>query len=208
MGRRRRRLARGVERQHLHRFPGPPRQHPLPPVGRAPSPSSCTPSTHRASPSRGRSSPCWRTTSRRTVRYGFPARSRRTSGPTGSSPVPSARAPALRARAGGRAGRRSSCCSASPPACSSSRHFRRDAASASRLYAGVFAGLNDPRPGAEASALLRLGEHVRELGMPLVVTDRTGRVTAFANVPFPATLDDPRAAGIRRAARCAEPAGR
>ena len=35
------------------------------------------------------------------------------------------------------------------------RHFRREAASASRLYAGVFTGLNDPRPGAEASALLR-----------------------------------------------------
>ena len=72
------------------------------------------------------------------------------------------------------------------------RHFRREAASASRLYAGVFTGLNDPRPGAEASALLRLGEHVKELGMPLVVTDKTGRVTAFDNVPFPATIDDPR----------------
>ncbi len=72
------------------------------------------------------------------------------------------------------------------------RHFRREAASASRLYAGVFTGLNDPRPGAEASALLRLGEHVKELGMPLVVTDKTGRVTAFDNVPFPATIDDPK----------------
>jgi signal transduction histidine kinase len=71
------------------------------------------------------------------------------------------------------------------------RHFRREAENAGRLYAGVFAGLNDPRPGAEASALLRLGEHVRELGMPLVVTDETGRVTAFDNLPFAASRDDP-----------------
>ena len=71
------------------------------------------------------------------------------------------------------------------------RHFRREAENASRLYAGVFAGLNDPRPGAEASALLRLGEHVRELGMPLVVTDESGRVTAFDNLPFKAERDDP-----------------
>ncbi len=71
------------------------------------------------------------------------------------------------------------------------RHFRREAENASRLYAGVFAGLNDPRPGAEASALLRLGEHVRELGMPLVVTDESGRVTAFDNLPFQANRDDP-----------------
>ncbi len=71
------------------------------------------------------------------------------------------------------------------------RHFRREAESATRLYAGVFAGLNDARPGGEAGALLRLGEQVRALGMPLVVTDPTGRVTAFANLPFDATLDDP-----------------
>lgn len=72
------------------------------------------------------------------------------------------------------------------------RHFRREAENASRLYAGVFAGLNDPRPGAEASALLRLGERVRLLGMPLVVTDDQGRVTAYDNLPFAATSrDDP-----------------
>jgi signal transduction histidine kinase len=52
--------------------------------------------------------------------------------------------------------------------------------------------LNDPRPGGEAEALLRLGEQVRALGLPLVVTDRSGRVTAAANLPFEAPLDDPR----------------
>ena len=72
------------------------------------------------------------------------------------------------------------------------RHFRSDAYATSRLYSGVFGGLNNPRPGAEAEALLRLGAQVRALGLPLVVTDRTGRVTAVANLPFEAALDDPR----------------
>jgi signal transduction histidine kinase len=72
------------------------------------------------------------------------------------------------------------------------RHFQGDASATSRLYSGVFGGLNDPRPGAEAEALLRLGEEVRALGLPLVVTDTTGRVTAAANLPFQAELDDPR----------------
>ncbi len=72
------------------------------------------------------------------------------------------------------------------------RHFRADATATSRLYSGVFGGLNDPRPGAEAEALLRLGAQVRALGLPLVVTDKAGRVTAAANLPFSAPLDDPR----------------
>ncbi|MGZ8399244.1 MAG: sensor histidine kinase [Gemmatimonadales bacterium] len=72
------------------------------------------------------------------------------------------------------------------------RHFKADASATSRLYSGVFGGLNNPRPGAEAEALLRLGEQVRSLGLPLVVTDTAGRVTAAANLPFEAPLDDPR----------------
>jgi signal transduction histidine kinase len=71
-------------------------------------------------------------------------------------------------------------------------HFKADASATSRLYSGVFGGLNNPRPGAEAEALLRLGEQVRALGLPLVVTDQSGRVTAAANLPFEAVLDDPR----------------
>jgi signal transduction histidine kinase len=72
------------------------------------------------------------------------------------------------------------------------RHFKADASATSRLYSGVFGGLNNPRPGAEAEALLRLGEQVRSLGLPLVVTDTAGRVTAAANLPFDAPLDDSR----------------
>jgi signal transduction histidine kinase len=72
------------------------------------------------------------------------------------------------------------------------RHFQSDATATSRLYSGVFGGLNNPRAGAEAEALLRLGAQVRGLGLPLIVTDRTGKVTAAANLPFQAPLDDPR----------------
>src|SRR5262245_45642307 len=71
-------------------------------------------------------------------------------------------------------------------------HFRSDAYSLSRLYAGVFAGLNDPRAGAETGHLVALGEQVRRAGIPVVVTDTSGRVTAAANLPFDAPLEDPR----------------
>ena len=78
------------------------------------------------------------------------------------------------------------------------RHFKADASATSRLYSGVFGGLNDPRAGAEAEALLRLGEQVRALGIPLIVTDGAGRVTAAANLPFEAPLDDPRVLAYAR----------
>lgn len=63
------------------------------------------------------------------------------------------------------------------------RHFSDDAQSMSRLYSGVYSGLNSSQPGGEADALLRLGEQVRRLGMPLVVTDSSGNVTAADNLP-------------------------
>ncbi|MBA2627392.1 MAG: HAMP domain-containing histidine kinase [Gemmatimonadales bacterium] len=74
------------------------------------------------------------------------------------------------------------------------RHFQADARASSRLYAGVFEGLGNPRPGAEADALLRLADEVRALGLPLVVTDEAGRVTQAANLPpilRSAQLDSP-----------------
>ena len=72
------------------------------------------------------------------------------------------------------------------------RHLREDASAIGLLFSGVFAGLNDPRPGAAEDALLRLGELVREQGLPLVVTDGLGQVTAADNLPFQAELSDPR----------------
>lgn len=64
------------------------------------------------------------------------------------------------------------------------RHFRAEALSASRLYSVVFQGLADPAPEGAGGALLELGREVRELGLPLIITDSTGRVTASANIPF------------------------
>jgi signal transduction histidine kinase len=72
------------------------------------------------------------------------------------------------------------------------RHFRDDAVSMSRLYAGVFAGLNSDKPAAAADALLQIGTQVRREGMPLILTDTAGRVAAADNLPFRANLDDPR----------------
>ena len=64
------------------------------------------------------------------------------------------------------------------------RHLREDARETSRLFGRVFAGLSDPREGAAADALLGLAEEVRRLGVPIAVTDPTGRITAFDNAPF------------------------
>src|SRR5256714_14924631 len=55
-----------------------------------------------------------------------------------------------------------------------SRHLRNDARETSRLLGHVFAGLNDPREGAAAGALLALADEVRHLGIPLAVTDTGG----------------------------------
>jgi signal transduction histidine kinase len=76
------------------------------------------------------------------------------------------------------------------------RHFQQEAATTSRFFSGVFAGLNDPSPGAAEEALLRLGQQVRGFGLPLVVTDSAGNVTAAANLPFgEVELTDPRLPG-------------
>src|SRR2546429_4242130 len=64
------------------------------------------------------------------------------------------------------------------------RHLRNDARETSRLLGQVFAGLNDPREGAAADALLTLADEVRRLGIPLAVTDTAGRITALDNAPF------------------------
>jgi signal transduction histidine kinase len=64
------------------------------------------------------------------------------------------------------------------------RHLRTDARETSRMLGQVFAGLNDPREGAAADALLELADEVRHLGIPLAVTDTAGSVTALDNAPF------------------------
>src|SRR6058998_1083497 len=75
------------------------------------------------------------------------------------------------------------------------RHLRSDARETSRLLGHVFAGLNDPREGAAADALLALADEVRHLGIPIAVTDTAGRITALDNEPFDASAS----AATRRA---------
>ena len=70
------------------------------------------------------------------------------------------------------------------------RHLRTDARETSRLLGQVFAGLNDPREGAAADALLGLADDVRQLGIPIVVTDTAGRITALDNAPFGADASE------------------
>ena len=70
------------------------------------------------------------------------------------------------------------------------RHLRDDARETSRLLGHVFAGLNDPREGAAADALLALADEVRRLGIPIAVTDTAGRITALDNAPFGADASE------------------
>jgi signal transduction histidine kinase len=72
------------------------------------------------------------------------------------------------------------------------RHFRQDAISTSRIYSRLYEGLLSGRPGAEAEALFSLSEMVTRSGIPLIVTDGMGNVTAAENLPFDVPLDDPR----------------
>ena len=73
------------------------------------------------------------------------------------------------------------------------RLLRADAARLSQVYARVFNALADTSSGAETAALLDLVRHIRELGVPVVVTDTAGRPSAVANLPFgDVPLDDPR----------------
>lgn len=69
------------------------------------------------------------------------------------------------------------------------RHLRADARATSQLLGRVFAGLSDPSPDAAAAALLDLAERIRTLGVPVAVTDETGRITATANLPLPPDAD-------------------
>jgi signal transduction histidine kinase len=86
------------------------------------------------------------------------------------------------------------------------RHLRADARETSGLFGRVFAGLNDPREGAAADALLALAEEVRRLGIPIAVTDPAGRITALDNAPFgDAGTEDERRTWIAQLDRQNEP---
>ncbi|GBD33436.1 MAG: two-component sensor histidine kinase [Gemmatimonadales bacterium] len=71
-------------------------------------------------------------------------------------------------------------------------HLREEARETSRIYGRIVGSLSDPTPGADTEVLLDLVEEIRNRGVPLVVTDSAGAVTAAANLPFPEGTAHPR----------------
>jgi signal transduction histidine kinase len=63
------------------------------------------------------------------------------------------------------------------------RELRREASRVGMMYARVYDGLNDPSADAANTALLDLSRHIRESGVPLIITDSKGTPTDTANLP-------------------------
>jgi signal transduction histidine kinase len=74
------------------------------------------------------------------------------------------------------------------------RQLRREASRSGQMYARVYAALGDPSEDAGTAALLDLSRHIREMGVPVIITGPDGRPNAAANLPFDAAIDDPRVA--------------
>lgn len=81
-------------------------------------------------------------------------------------------------------------------------NLRTEASRVGKMYARVYDALSDPSPDAATTALLDLSRTIRESGVPLIVTDAHGNVTASANLPPEVARD--RAAIRRYAAALAE----
>jgi len=60
--------------------------------------------------------------------------------------------------------------------------LRGEAERASRMFARVYGALGDPNSDGTA-ALFDLSSEIRDLGVPVIVTDAEGRPTSFANIP-------------------------
>src|SRR5438105_8707139 len=67
--------------------------------------------------------------------------------------------------------------------------LRQEASRVGLMYARVYNGLSDPNPDAATAALLDLSGHIRESGVPLIITDARGKPSAAANLPFDAPLE-------------------
>ncbi|MGQ0715116.1 MAG: sensor histidine kinase [Gemmatimonadaceae bacterium] len=71
--------------------------------------------------------------------------------------------------------------------------LRRDASRSSLMHARILTALADPSPDAANAALLDLASSVRELGVPVIITDQRGRPVWAINLPFETrSVDDPR----------------
>lgn len=77
-------------------------------------------------------------------------------------------------------------------------HLREKERETSRIYGAVIGALNDTLPDGQTEILTQLVFNVRASGLPVIVTDREGRVSACANLPLDPDpcdrlrLDDPR----------------
>ncbi len=69
------------------------------------------------------------------------------------------------------------------------RELRQEASRVGLMYARVYKGLSDPNPDAANAALLDLSRHIRESGVPVILTDVDGNPTAYANLPFATALN-------------------
>ncbi len=72
--------------------------------------------------------------------------------------------------------------------------LRSAAATQVRMYSRIYQALLDTSavPEDRTLALLELAGHVKNSGVPLVLTDNLGQVADTANLPFSAAFDDPR----------------
>ncbi|HEY7898502.1 MAG: sensor histidine kinase [Gemmatimonadales bacterium] len=61
--------------------------------------------------------------------------------------------------------------------------LRVEASRVGKMYARVYDALNDPNPDAATTALQDLSALIRESGVPVIVTDANGVVTASQNLP-------------------------
>jgi signal transduction histidine kinase len=68
------------------------------------------------------------------------------------------------------------------------RELRQEASRVGLMYARVYNGLSDPNPDAATAALLDLSRHIRESGVPMILTDEQGNPTDTANLPFSSPL--------------------
>jgi signal transduction histidine kinase len=70
------------------------------------------------------------------------------------------------------------------------RQLQAEASRTGQMYAQIYRALSDTAADPTA-ALFDLAEHIRDAGLPLILTDPSGRPTAVANLPF-SRPDDPR----------------
>ena len=78
------------------------------------------------------------------------------------------------------------------------RELEREEDATSRMFVRVYQGLTDSTGDGALSALRDLSLEIRTLGVPLVLTDASGRPTDAANTPFDSSRDDPRLAAYVR----------